>query len=117
MKKCLIRNCVELSELSLMQGDTYRLPIKIMHKGYVIKDIDVKKIEFQFGNISKSYPGSDVTYFNERFIVRFTQSETLSMNSNLYNECQASVLFNDNSRKSTELYSFEVFKTLIRKEI
>lgn len=94
----------------IYQGNTYNLPIVLKMSDKVITDKDVKKVEFIFGKVIKTYP-ENVTFNGENFIVSLSQEETFSFIPQVVYKYHARVLFNDNSVKSTEPTEFTVIES------
>jgi hypothetical protein len=97
------------------QGNTYNLPIRLKFKGTTLSSDNVKKVEFAFGKITKTYP-KEVTFEEDAFIIPFTQEETFSFNKKEDLKYQARVMFLDNSVKSTPLYPISINES-ISKEV
>lgn len=87
--------------ITLMRGNTYDLPITLKVGGAIILDTDVKKVEFIFGTITKTFP-ENVTFENNAFIVHLTQEDTLALNATLHEQHQCRVLFNNGKAKATK---------------
>jgi hypothetical protein len=94
----------------IIQGNTYKLPIRLKINGEEITDKDVKKIEFMFGDIQKIYP-KDVTFNDSYFIVSLSQTDTFSLPTKRIPKYQARVLFNDDSVKGTNPIEFVVIQS------
>ena len=94
----------------IIQGNTYRFPIKLKINGKYITDKDVKQIEFSFDNIQKYYP-KDVTFNGEYFIVPLSQKDTFSFSTKKSLNYQARVLFNDDSVKGTNPSEFVTIRS------
>lgn len=87
--------------MALLQGDTYKLPIKISDCfGNRITDDYVVRAEFRFNELEKVYgEGGEVEFdkANKVWIVPFSQEETFSFKGVI--KWQARFLFNDGSVK------------------
>lgn len=86
--------------MKLMQGNTYRLPIKLKMCGEDLSPRNVSRIEFTFGKVVKHYP-EDVSYDDGKFVVSLTQEDTFSLGG--VTQYQTRVLFPDGSVKSTKV--------------
>ena len=84
----------------LQQGSTYRLEIELTDGTSPIDPDSIAKVEFVFGDKTKLYP-SEVTLEGGKFIVPFTQAETLAMQDMI--RYQARILFTDNQVKGTDI--------------
>ena len=85
----------------IRQGNTYQLPVKLSMRGKVIKDTDVKTVEFVFGSIRKCYP-EEVSFENDLFLVFLSQEETFSLSAKASCIYQVRVLFADGSVKGSD---------------
>ena len=94
----------------IIQGNTYRFPIRLTMGGKEVLDNDVKKIEFMFDDVQKVYP-KDVTFDGTYFIVSLSQADTFSFPTKRICKYQARVLFNDDSVKGTEPTEFTVVQS------
>lgn len=86
--------------MNLMQGNTYRLPIKLKIRGAYLTPDDVSRIEFTLGKVVKYYP-EEVFYEDGRFILPLSQEDTFALGG--VTQYQARVLFNGGSVKSTKV--------------
>ena len=93
--------------MTIIQGNTYNLPILLKIDGNQITDKDVKQIEFSFDDVRKYYP-KDVEFNGSYFIVPLTQVDTFSLPTKRFPKYQARVLFNDNQCKGTNPTEFTV---------
>ena len=91
----------------IVQGNTYRLPIRVKINGNVITDKDVKIVEFTFGCSKKKYP-QEVTFEDDCFIVPMSQKDTLSLPTKKPSRYQVRVMFKDDSVKGTDPKEFVV---------
>lgn len=91
----------------IYQGNTYKLPIKLKISGKSIVADDVKKVEFAFGDVIKTYP-EQATFKDETFIVPLTQEDTFSLDETEKAFYQVRVYFNDTSVKCTVPKKIEV---------
>lgn len=88
----------------IMQGNTYRLPVRLKMKGEHLTDENVKLVEFSFGkNIVKNYP-KDVTFEEGAFVLPLTQEETFSLSPGSVSY-HIRVLFPDGTVKSSHVTS------------
>lgn len=87
--------------MNIYQGNTYKLPIKLSMSGKTIIADDVKKVEFAFGDVIKTYP-EDATFENDTFFVPLTQEDTFSLDpKGKALQYQVRVLFQNDSVKCT----------------
>lgn len=91
----------------IYQGNTYNLPIKLKFGGKTVVADDVKKVEFAFGGIIKTYP-EQATFNDEVFTVPLTQEDTFSFDEKEKQYYQVRVYFNDGSVKGSTPKVFEV---------
>lgn len=100
--------------MSILQGSSYKLPIKIVAKnGFLITDKIVKKGVFQFGNIEKFYgEGGEVQYNKEKgcWILPLTESETANLKNTV--EWQARFLLNNGEIVGTKPTEEFVYKSI-----
>jgi vancomycin resistance protein YoaR len=94
----------------IIQGNTYDFPVKLKIRGADILDKDVKKVEFSFENVKKTYP-KNVSFDGSHFIVSLTQEDTLSLSTRRINNYQVRALFNDGRVKSTNPVEFIVVES------
>lgn len=88
----------------IMQGNTYRLPVRLKMNGEHLTDENVQLVEFSFGkNIVKSYP-EEVKFEEDAFVLPLTQEETFSLSSGSVSY-QIRVLFPDGSVKASPVIS------------
>lgn len=64
--------------MTIVQGNTYDYPIRILLNGLVMRDSDVSAIEFYFGDVRKTYP-EDATFKDDCFYVHLTQEDTFAI--------------------------------------
>lgn len=87
--------------MNLMQGNTYRLPIKLKMSGQFLTPDNVSRIEFTFGKVVKHYP-EEVVFEDGRFVLPLSQEDTFSLGG--VTQYQARVLFSDRETvKSTKV--------------
>lgn len=64
--------------MTIMQGDAYYLPFKILVDQTEVTPAAVETIEFSIGNLLKYYPG-EVEYNDGKFQLYLSQQETFKM--------------------------------------
>lgn len=66
--------------MTLKKGNTYNLRVPVKLNKVNLKETDVSKIVFKFGEIKKEFPGDNVSYdsTNAVFLINFSQEETLT---------------------------------------
>ena len=64
--------------MTIMQGDAYYLPFKLLVDKTEILPANVETIEFSLGNLLKYYPG-DVEYRDECYQLYLSQQETFKL--------------------------------------
>lgn len=64
--------------MTIMQGDSCKIPFVIYTDDILVTDQLVEKVEFTIGTIAKEYPG-DAEYADGEFKVPLTQEDTLSV--------------------------------------
>ena len=84
----------------LMQGNTYRLPIRIKMNGEYLTGDDVSRVEFAVGQLLKCYPET-VRYENGAFVLPLSQEDTFALSGWL--RYQIRVLFPDGSVKASRV--------------
>lgn len=100
--------------MNLMQGNTYRMPIKLIMRGVALSPEDVSLIEFTLGKIVKRYP-DEIFYENGSFVLPLSQKETFILDGVI--QYQARVLFADGETvKSTRVMKGNV-RASISKEV
>ena len=99
--------------MNLMQGNTYRLPIKLKMSGQELTPDNVSRIEFTFGKVVKHYP-EEVVYEDGRFILPLSQEDTFALGGQI--KYQTRVLFVDGSVKASAVCSGTV-SVSISKEV
>ena len=91
----------------IYQGCTYKLPVGIKIAGQAVIDLDVKAIEFSFGEIKKKYP-EDATFDGEKFIISLTQEDTFKLSAEGPTPCQVRVKFTDDSVKPSKIRALAI---------
>lgn len=99
--------------MNLMQGNTYRLPIKLKMRGEYLTASDVSRVEFTFGKVVKYFP-EEVTFEDDRFIIPLSQEDTFSLGGQI--KYQTRVLFADGDVKSSDVCS-GIVSVSISKEV
>lgn len=99
--------------MNLMQGNTYRLPIKLKMCGRYLSADEVLRVEFTLGKVVKHYP-EEVTYEDGRFILPLSQEDTFALGG--LTKYQVRVLFADGSVKSSKVLKDNV-SIAISKEV
>lgn len=84
----------------LMQGNTYRLPIRIKMDGAYLTADDVVRVEFAIGNLLMCYPET-VRYDDGAFWLPLSQKDTFALSGWL--RYQVRVLFPDGSVKASAI--------------
>lgn len=64
--------------MTIMQGDAYYLPFKLLVDDTEVVPANVETIEFSLGNLLKYYPG-DVEYRDEYYQLYLSQQETFKL--------------------------------------
>ncbi len=64
--------------MTIMQGDAYYLPFKIVVDDTEVVPANVETIEFSLGNLLKYYP-EDVEYRDEHYQLYLSQQETFKL--------------------------------------
>ena len=95
--------------MNLMQGNTYRLPIKLKMCGRYLSADEVLRVEFTIGEVVKHFP-EEVTYEDGRFILPLSQEETFSLGG--MTRYQVRALFFDGSVKSSQVLVTNVKRSI-----
>ena len=100
--------------MKFKKGNTYTLDVEISN----INIEDISKIVFKFGDIEKEYNSEEqgeVIYVDNKFIVSFSQEETLNFKKEV--QIEVAIKFIDNSVKRSPIYSVYSLDTIIEEVI
>lgn len=103
--------------MTLKKGNTYNLKVPIRFNNVPLKDTDISKAVFKFGEIQKEFPGESVSYDtdNSLFIVDFTQEDTLKLSDKV--EYEVAVKFPSNQVVRSNVKETYSLKTIIEEVI
>ena len=104
------------SDMAMLQGNSYELPIKISDScGKVVNDTMVKSGVFSFGGVEKMFgEGGEVWYDNERecWVMPLSERETMELAKTV--KWQAKFLLNNGLSKGTLPKSEYVYESIVK---
>ena len=107
------------SDMAMLQGNSYELPIKISDRcGKVVDDTMVKSGVFSFGGIEKVFgEGGEVWFDSERecWVMPLSESETMELAKSV--RWQAKFLLNNGLAKGTLPKSEYVYDSIIKVDL
>lgn len=101
--------------MAFKKGNTYYLEMPVKINGETLQIENVEKVVFQIGEIRKEYPGEDVKYERELFVVYLSQEDTLKLNKDI--EYEVAIKFSDGQVIRSEPKTTYSIKTIINEEI
>lgn len=102
------------------QGCTYKpkLKISIKDEEKILTNEDIKKVDFLFGNVMKTYPSEDVQYKDEYYVINLSSKDTLSIPAGREYNIEVIVTFRQGEKKPVDIdKTFEMESTGFPEEV